>query len=64
MIERTGIMDEVELECDVCGETEEFECFEDAVDFKRDKSNGWKSAKVDDDWYDLCPECNISNIRR
>ena len=47
------------IECDVCGtETEEgFESFGEAVEFKRTKSNGWISRKVDDNWEDLCSDC-------
>jgi len=51
------------LECDICGESanEEFDSFYDAVEWKKDKSNGWKSQKrnpkVENSWEDICPEC-------
>lgn len=47
------------LECDVCGNEAdtEFECFLDAVEFKKDAENGWKSRKVSGQWQDVCPEC-------
>jgi Fe2+ or Zn2+ uptake regulation protein len=45
------------LECDICGEYEEFFDFEQALDFKKDKSNNWKCKKIDDEWYDACPDC-------
>jgi len=64
MIDRTGIADEVYLECDVCGETEEgFDTFYDAVEFKRDKTNGWRSTNINGAWHDMCPNCKISDIR-
>lgn len=45
------------LHCDICGEKVEklFDDFFDAVDYK--KKNGWKSQKHNDDWEDVCPEC-------
>ena len=48
-----------ELVCDVCDATadEQFDSFEDAVAFKRDRSNGWRSRNVDGVWEDLCPDC-------
>lgn len=46
------------IECDECGEESEgFDDFYDAVEWKKDRSNGWRSRKVDGDWQDLCPEC-------
>ncbi len=49
------------LECDICGEDskEDFDDFWEAVEWKKDKSNGWISRKVDGDWEDVCPECRI-----
>ncbi len=48
------------LTCDSCGADAEqlFDGFRDAVDWKKDGSNGWRS-KLDDagDWNDLCPDC-------
>jgi hypothetical protein len=48
-----------ELKCDICGiiETEMFDSFQDAVDFKTDTNNGWRSRKEDDEWLDICWEC-------
>lgn len=47
------------LECDICGAgaIEDFDSFYDAVNFKKDKSNGWISKKEDDEWLDICPDC-------
>ena len=45
------------LVCDDCGEEEEFLSFEEALNFKRDKDNGWRSAKEDGVWCDFCPSC-------
>ena len=46
------------LHCDICDETEvKFDTFQDAIDFKKDKSNGWVSRKTEDGWYDVCSEC-------
>jgi hypothetical protein len=51
------------LQCDTCGaEAEEtFEDFYDAVEWKKDKDNGWKSIRVKGDWEDLCPDCDCEN---
>jgi len=58
MIERNYYSD-YSLLCDECGTEadEEFESFEEAVYFKKDKNNGWHSVKTDDEWEDLCPDC-------
>lgn len=50
------------LECDICGaEAEEtFDSFMDAVEWKKDKSNGWTSKKRDGEWMDVCPDCRES----
>lgn len=47
------------LECDVCGvdSGELFDEFLEAVEWKRDKSHGWSSRRIDDDWEDICEEC-------
>lgn len=47
------------LACDICGEEapEEFYDFHDAVDYKKQKENGWKSQKIKGVWCDICPEC-------
>ena len=61
-----------QLECDICGQEadEEFDSFMDAVEFKKDKCNGWTSRKVDSVWTsrkadsvweDVCPDCNPNN---
>lgn len=48
------------LRCDNCdnNEVDGFDDFSDAVDYKKDKSNGWKSKKIEDEWKDFCPNCN------
>jgi hypothetical protein len=45
------------LYCDICGEEaeERFFGFYEAVQYK--KQNGWKSQKSNDEWEDVCPEC-------
>jgi hypothetical protein len=45
------------LVCDACGDyaTEDFERFQEAVDYK--KNNEWASKKQNSDWLDICPEC-------
>jgi 5-methylcytosine-specific restriction endonuclease McrA len=53
------------LSCDHCGEEcdELFETFQDAVDYKVDRDNGWASVKDrNDDWQELCPSCNTPEI--
>lgn len=47
------------LICDVCGEEadKQFFDFYAAVEYKKDKDNGWISRKTDDGWQDICPEC-------
>jgi hypothetical protein len=52
-----------QLECDICGQEadEEFDEFMDAVIYKKDRSNGWTSRKVDGAWEDVCPDCNPNN---
>lgn len=54
------------LECDVCGEEAEqvFEDFYEAVEWKKDRSNGWTSRKnKDGSWIEVCPECNGNSER-
>jgi len=54
-----------ELECDNCGDTadEYFEDFYDAVEYKKDRSNRWRSIKdADGNWNDLCPSCNTREV--
>ena len=48
------------LECDICGKEpdEIFDDFYKAVEWRKDKSNGWRSEKRDDGWYDICDDCN------
>jgi hypothetical protein len=49
------------LRCDHCEDEcdEIFGTFHDAIEYKKDKDNGWRSIKDQyDDWYDLCPSCN------
>lgn len=48
-----------ELSCDICGDIadEEFDSFYEAVEWKKDKENGWISRKRAGDWEDVCPEC-------
>jgi hypothetical protein len=57
--------DKFVLSCDHCGDEceEVFETFRDAVDYKKDKRNGWRTIKdKNDDWCDLCPACNTPEI--
>ena len=65
MIEQYGEHEFV-LICDhcsanVCDKT--FDTFQDAVDYKTDRSNGW--ASVTDrggEWFELCPSCNKPEV--
>jgi hypothetical protein len=53
------------LYCDHCGDDcdELFDTFQDAVDYKVDRDNGWASVKdKDDEWQELCPVCNTPEI--
>jgi hypothetical protein len=63
MIQKDHETGEYSLVCDMCGETESgFETFQDAVDFKRDRDNGWRATKDGHDtWHDLCPSCNTQD---
>jgi hypothetical protein len=52
-----------ELNCDTCGESDYFESFSDAVNFKKDRDNRWRAVKsVSGEWFDLCPACNRPEI--
>jgi hypothetical protein len=61
MIEKID-RDEFELSCDNCGDG----CDEiDAVDYKKDADNGWRTIKdKNGDWCELCPACNTPEIIR
>lgn len=45
------------LICDVCEveSAEEFLEFDEAVEHKKD--HGWRSKREDEEWIDVCPEC-------
>ena len=45
------------LYCDICGQEAPGSFFDfcDAVQYKR--REGWKSQEDQDDWEDICPEC-------
>ena len=47
------------LSCDICGLDcdELFECFHDAVYYKKTDTNKWTARKIKGEWHDLCPEC-------
>lgn len=56
---------ERELVCDICGESaaEIFSGFDDAVDYKRNRANGWHSEQdMLGTWYDICPECDVRDM--
>ncbi len=54
MIEKRG--NKYILECDYCSNyIDELEDFQDAVDYK--KANNWKSEKIEEEWFDKCPNC-------
>lgn len=48
------------IECDCCGKEAPciFDSFGEAVQWKKDKDNRWKSRKTNHGWEDLCPECS------
>ena len=60
MIEKDFLGDYV-LSCDCCGEEVMQDSFEECVEYKKDKSNGWISRKVNGSWEDICPECKGEN---
>lgn len=43
--------------CDVCGEAsdEQFDTFAEAKEYAA--SNGYKTTRVDRDWFDICSTC-------
>ncbi len=45
------------LVCDICGEEaeEDFDNFYEAVEYK--KTGGWKSQKRNEEWEDVCADC-------
>jgi hypothetical protein len=59
MIEKDGF-GQYDLICDNCGESADksFDDFYDAVNYRKDKDNGWTSKKYANGWKDLCPECS------
>jgi len=65
MIQREGAF--YTLTCDICSECSDelFDDFYEAVEYKKDKSNGWRSKKdpYSDAWEDICPDC-CSEINR
>jgi hypothetical protein len=64
MIEKIDRYEYVLL-CDNCGDDVEemFESFQDAVEYKKDKDNGWCTVKdKNGDWCELCPACNTPGI--
>jgi hypothetical protein len=55
------------LICDHCGDDADdlFDAFQDAVDYKKDENNGWRTIKdKNGDWCELCPACNTPEIIR
>jgi hypothetical protein len=55
------------LICDHCGEEADglFDNFQDAVTYKKDADNGWRTIKDKyGDWCELCPACNTPEIIR
>ena len=66
MIEKID-RDEFVLSCDYCGDAcdEVFETFQDAVAYKKDEDNGWRTIKdKDGEFCELCPACNTPEIIR
>jgi hypothetical protein len=55
------------LVCDSCGDEadETFDSFMEAVEFKKDRDNNWRSVKdKNGDWQDVCPSCNCPEVLR
>jgi 3-methyladenine DNA glycosylase/8-oxoguanine DNA glycosylase len=55
------------LTCDHCEDEADdvFEEFQDAVDYKMDKDNDWRTIKDKNGKFcDLCPACNTPEIIR
>jgi len=60
MIEKYDEFD-FRLICDHCGDEcdELFNTFQEAVEYKTDRDNGWVSVKnKNGEWQELCPDCN------
>ena len=58
MVEYDKYCDEMELECNICGNTERFTNCHDFKDgISKAKSNGWKIQKEDDEWQHICQDC-------
>ena len=48
------------IQCDICRKTEQgpFDTKQEAIDYKKDKSNGWTSNRLrDGSWIERCPNC-------
>jgi hypothetical protein len=45
------------LICDECGEQHVELDFNLAVEFKRERKNGWRAVRSGEGWADLCPDC-------
>lgn len=43
------------LVCDICGEEQTYNDFQEAVEAK--KKEGWQSKREKEQWMDICPEC-------
>jgi hypothetical protein len=55
------------LICDNCNDEcdEIFEDFYEAVDYRKDKDNNWRTIKDENnEWCDLCPACNTPEVIR
>ena len=53
--------DNYALSCDICGEEapQVFDDFYEAVEYKKDRNNGWRSRKDEAGaWEDMCPDCS------
>jgi hypothetical protein len=59
------LFDQYVLTCDECGTgaDNDFDTWDEAVDFKKDRDNGWKAVRdFNGGWHDLCPSCNQPDI--
>lgn len=45
----------IKLVCDYCGETHEFDTFQDAMDFM--ETEGWAKHRIGIDWSHKCGDC-------